>query len=144
LVRRYEPRLRNLLRRLAGDSGDDLAQETFLAAWRAAGSWRGESSYFTWIARIAWRRFLSQQRSEKNAEPLDESSIAVLPSERSIAIDQALRSLGERERMTALLCFAEGYSHSEAAMIMGVPLGTLKSLVARARQRLVLCLEDDR
>ena len=45
--------------------------------------------------------------------------------------------------MAALLCFANGHSHNEAAMIMDVPLGTLKSLVARARQRLVQCLEDE-
>ena len=44
---------------LPARSGDDLAQETFLAAWRAAGSWRGDSSYFTWLARIGWRQFLS-------------------------------------------------------------------------------------
>jgi DNA-directed RNA polymerase specialized sigma24 family protein len=51
--------------------------------------------------------------------------------------------LPERERMAALLCFAHGYSHADAAMIMEVPLGTLKSVVARSRQRLVQCLEDD-
>lgn len=144
-MRAYEPRLRALLRRLAGEAGDDLAQETFLAAWRAAGTWRGESSYFTWLARIGWRQFLSHQRSTKQAEPLCEAAeIAALPQEeRRIAIDQAMIRLPERERMAALLCFAEGYSHNEAAMIMSLPLGTLKSLVARARQHLVQYLEDE-
>lgn len=144
-MRAYEPRLRALLRRLAGEAADDLAQETFLAAWRAAGTWRGESSYFTWLARIGWRQFLSHQRSTKQAEPLCEAAeIAALPQEeRRIAIDQAMIRLPERERMAALLCFAEGYSHNEAAMIMSLPLGTLKSLVARARQHLVQYLEDE-
>ena len=144
-MRAYEPQLRALLRRLAGEAGDDLAQETFLAAWRAAGTWRGESSYFTWLARIGWRQFLSHQRSTKQAEPLCEAAeIAALPQEeRRIAIDQAMIRLPERERMAALLCFAEGYSHNEAAMIMSLPLGTLKSLVARARQHLVQYLEDE-
>jgi RNA polymerase sigma factor (sigma-70 family) len=133
-----------LLRRLAGDAGDDLAQETFVAAWRAAGSWRGDSSYFTWLARIAWRQFLSHQRSQRKTEPLDDATQqAVQPQdERRAAIDQAMARLSERERMVALLCFANGHSHSEAAMIMDVPLGTLKSLVARARRRLVETLED--
>jgi RNA polymerase sigma factor (sigma-70 family) len=141
----HEPRLRALLRRLACEAGDDLAQETFLSAWRAAGSWRGDSSYFTWLARIGWRQFLSYQRSAKPGEPLEAvAQIAVQPQgERRAAIDQAMARLPERERMAALLCFANGHSHNEAAMIMDIPLGTLKSLVARARQRLVHCLEDE-
>ena len=144
-MRAHEPRLRALLRRLAGDWGDDLAQETFLAAWRAAGSWRGDSSYFTWLARIGWRQFLSHQRSARPAAPLDEAADIPLHSEeeRRVAIDQAMAQLPDRERMAALLCFAHGYSHGEAAVIMAVPLGTLKSLVARARQRLVQYLEND-
>ena len=144
-MRAYEPRLRALLHRLAGEAGDDLAQETFLAAWRAAGTWRGESSYFTWLARIGWRQFLSHQRSAKQTEPLSGAAdTAVFPQEEHrIAIDQAMIRLPERERMAALLCFAEGYSHNEAAMIMSLPLGTLKSLVARARQHLVQYLEDE-
>jgi len=134
-----------LLRRLAGDAGDDLAQETFLAAWRAASSWRGESSYFTWLARIGWRQFLSHKRAAKSAEPLDTASGIAVASEdqRRAAIDEAMARLPERERMAALLCFAHGYTHGEAATIMGVPLGTLKSLVARAWVRLIACLEDE-
>lgn len=133
-----------MLRRLAGDAGDDLAQETFVAAWRAAASWRGDSSYFTWLARIGWRQFLSHRRSQPKTEPLDEADQpAVQPQDgQRAAIDQAMARLPERERMAALLCFANGHSHGEAAMIMDVPLGTLKSLVARARRRLVETLED--
>lgn len=134
-----------MLRRLAGDSGDDLAQETFIAAWRAAASWRGDSSYFTWLARIGWRQFLSHKRSVKSPESLDTASEIAVASEdeRRAAIDQAMARLPKRERMAALLCFAYGYTHGEAATIMDVPLGTLKSLVARARERLITCLEDE-
>jgi len=145
LVRMHEPKLRAMLRRLAGDHADDLAQEAFMAAWRAAGSWKGEGSYFAWLARIAWRQFLSHKRSEKQTAPLKEAeglSVEACATRRS-AVDQAMRRLPERERMAALLCFAEGYTHNEAAMIMEVPLGTLKSLVARARSGLVSCLEDE-
>jgi RNA polymerase sigma-70 factor (ECF subfamily) len=144
-VRAYEPRLRGLLRRLAGEVADDLAQETFIAAWRASGSWRGEGSYFTWLARIGWRQFLSYRRRNRLTEPLSEATEIAVHSqdERRAAIDQAMARLPARERMAALLCFAEGYSHSEAAGVMGVPLGTLKSLVARARLQLVECLEDE-
>ena len=144
-MRLYEPRLRALLRRLAGEAGDDLAQETFLAAWRSASSWRGESSYFTWLARIGWRQFLSHQRSAKQTAVLSEipESAVESQSELKAQLEQALSRLPPRERMAALLCFAEGHSHSEAALVMNLPLGTLKSLLARARQQLIHCLESD-
>lgn len=135
-----------MLRRLAGDDADDLAQETLLAAWRSAGSWRGESGYFAWLARIAWRRFLTHHAGRKAHAQLDEAEgLAVAPdADRASAINQALGRLGQRERMAALLCFAEGYTHMEAAAIMQLPLGTVKSLVARARSGLMNCLEEER
>lgn len=134
-----------MLRRLAGDMADDLAQDTFLAAWRRAASWRQEGSYRSWLLRIAWRQFLSYRRGHRPTEPLDVAGTLGIDActGTKVAIAQAINRLGERERMAALLCFAEGCSHTEAANIMEVPLGTLKSLVARARRELVECLEDD-
>ena len=145
LVRAHESALRSRLRILAGDMADDLAQETFMAAWRGAASWRQQGSYRSWLFSIAWRRFLSYRRAYKATEPLDAAEEFFVPPSAGVRteISQALGRLGERERMAALLCFAEGYSHSEAAGVMGVPLGTLKSLVARARSGLVQCLESE-
>lgn len=146
LVRAHEAVLRAMLRRLAGDAADDLAQDTFIAAWRAAASWRQVGSYRSWLLRIAWRQFLSHRRRQRPTEPLEAAENIGVPASagRSAAIGVAMARLGARERMAALLCFAEGRSHGEAAKIMDVPLGTLKSLVARARRGLVECLEDDR
>lgn len=143
-MRRHEAPLRALLRRLAGDDADDLAQEALVAAWRNIAGWRGDSGFFTWLARIAWRRFLSHKRRAK--APAEEAAdIPVAPeADKRSAINQAMGRLPERERMAALLCFAEGYSHAEAARIMEIPLGTLKSLVARARTGLVECLKEER
>jgi len=93
-----------VLRRLAGDDAEDLAQETFLAAWRAAASWRQEASYRSWLLRIAWRKFLSNRRALKPTEPLEAAeSLCVGPTagERA-AIDQAMQRLGERERMVLI------------------------------------------
>ena len=134
-----------MLRRLAGEDADDLAQETFIAAWRNIASWRGDSGFFEWLARIAWRRFLTHKRRFRADAPLDEAGDIAVAAEAGhrTAIDQAMRRLTKRERMAALLCFAEGYSHGEAAAIMEVPLGTLKSLVSRVRTGLVQCLEDE-
>lgn len=133
-----------MLRRLAGDDADDIAQDTFMSAWRSAARWRQEGSYRSWLLRIAWRQFLSHRRRQKPTEPIEaaEGIGAEDRGDERAAIGQAMARLGARERMAALLCFAEGHSHAEAAMIMQVPLGTLKSLAARAKRDLAASLED--
>lgn len=146
LVRLHEAPVRRFLRRLAGDGGDDLAQEVFLKAWRRAGDWRGEGSYRGWLMRIAWTGFLGAHRARGRQEARDEAAYeqqgeARRDPDAAIDLSRALAQLDGRERAAALLCFGEGYSHSEAAWIMGLPLGTLKSILARARTALVARLE---
>ena len=143
LVRVHEAPLRRYLARLAGEEGDDLAQETLLAAWRAVGQWRGEGSFGGWLRTIATRRFLDRHRRRRlDAQPIANDLAAPCDGrDQRIAIDRALARLSERERAVALLLFAEGHSHSEAAAILAVPLGTLKSIAARARSALVPLLE---
>src|SRR4051812_25694490 len=75
LVRRHERRIRAFLSRLTrGEGADDLAQETFLVAWRMAAAFRGEGSYEGWLLRIAWRQFLSRRR--KRTEELADMEAA--------------------------------------------------------------------
>jgi RNA polymerase sigma-70 factor (ECF subfamily) len=143
-VRRHERRVRAFLARVArGEGADDLAQETFLKAWRMAGSWRGEGSYEGWLLRIAWRQFLSsrRKRSEEPAEPTDRADETAGAHDARIDVERALARLAPRERAAAMLCLGEGYSHAEAATILDLPLGTLKSIVARAKGALVKQLE---
>ena len=143
LVREHEGRLRAYLRRLAGDDADDLAQEALLVAWRSLGNWRGEGRFGHWLRAIATRRFLDRCRKagKEQAELADIPHSLPTDSDQRLAIDRALASLPPRERAAALLVFAEGHSLGEAATAMAVPLGTLKSLVARARTRLIPLLE---
>jgi RNA polymerase sigma factor (sigma-70 family) len=145
LVRRHERRVRPFLARLTrGEGADDLAQETFVKAWRMAASYRGEGSYEAWLLRIAWRAFLSDLRSRKPTGEVDESlESASADPYISIDVKRALADLEPRERAAALLCFGEGYSHGEAARIMEVPLGTLKSVAARAKAKLARHLEGE-
>ena len=149
LVRRHEARIRRFLARLLrGEGADDLAQETFLKAWRLRAHWRGEGSYGGWLMRIAWTGFLSSRRAQGRREMRDqrnyeEQSASPGDPDRSIDLERALARLGARERAAAMLCFAEGYSHAEAARILDLPLGTLKSVAARAREQLASALEAD-
>ena len=147
LVRAHEPTLRRYTRRLAGDDGDDLTQDTVLAAWRAIGQWRGEGTLGPWLRTIATRRFLDRRRTaEGKAQRVDLNDIhRATPHcvDQSIGLAQAMATLLPRERAAALLVFAEGHSHSEAANILQIPLGTLKSLIARARAALIPLLDGD-
>ena len=144
LVRAQEARLRRFTRRLAGDEGDDIAQDALLGAWQAIGQWRGDGTFAGWLRRIATRRYLDRQRraGPRSFAEVDPAMAAPDCSpDRRIALDRALATLGPRERAAALLIFGERYSHSEAAAALGLPLGTLKSIVARARAALIPLLE---
>jgi RNA polymerase sigma factor (sigma-70 family) len=148
LVRLHENMVRRFLERLTrGDGADDLAQEVFVQAWRMADRWRGEGSYRSWLLGIAWTRYLGARRARGRQERRDQIAFeqaAAVPGDADAAIDlrRALASLKTRERAAASLCFGEGCSHAEAAEIMGLPLGTLKSVIARARTALAARLED--
>jgi len=147
LVRSHEGAVRRFLSRLTrGEGADDLAQEVFLKAWRTAGSYRGEGAYRGWLMQIAWTAFLTSHRAKGRRQARDQASFeedggAAHDPDARIDLERALASLGDRERAAALLCFGEGCSHSEAAEIMRLPLGTLKSILARARAALTARLE---
>lgn len=141
LVLRHEGRLRAFLARVAGSDADDLAQEAFVRAWTRAADFRGEGSYAAWITGIGWRLFLDQRRTQRRREMLaagEDSISSVDPgyaSDAAIDADRLLAALSAQERAALTLCFGHGWSHGEAARIMGVPLGTLKSLVLRGRAK---------
>lgn len=141
LVLRHEARLRGFLARVSGSDADDIAQETFVRAWRRAGDYRGQGSYAAWLAGIGWRIFLDQRRTARRRETLaagEEAATTIDPrpaSDAALDAERLLSGLTTQERAALTLCFGHGCSHGEAAAIMGVPLGTLKSLVLRGRAK---------
>ena len=150
LVSMLAPRVRAFLYRLDPSAADDLAQETFLKAWQRRAAWRGSErgggSYAGWVLRIAWTVFLDRKRSDERRRAREAEAEPPMSTPRDpelgAALEQALATLDPRERAAAELCFAQGFSHSEAARILAVPLGTAKTLVARARAKLVHLLGE--
>ena len=149
LVRRHHGAVRGFLRRLcAGDDAcaDDIAQDVFLRAHRSLSSWRGEGSLQGWLMTIAWRGFLSHKRSKRFlVEILDGEAGVEAPvpgglehtardTERDVI--RAMASLRIEERAALTLCFQEELTHEEAAAALGMPIGTLKSHVARGKEKL--------
>lgn len=147
LVRVHEAAVRRFLDRLTrGEGGDDIAQDVFLRAWRSAAAFRGDGSYRGWLLRIAWTEFLASRRAAGRRAARDQAAFELerapqRDAEAVLDLARALGGLDERERAAASLCFGEGCSHSEAAEIMALPLGTLKSILARARAALASRLE---
>jgi RNA polymerase sigma-70 factor (ECF subfamily) len=147
LVREHQSKVRGFLRRLTrGDAAlaDDLAQETFLEAWRKFDQYRGEGSLSSWLCGIAWSRFLMERRKRKE-EPLEDVPEASTdPQAANLAkldLERAMARLGAEERAALTLCYALGHSHGEAAEILDMPLGTVKSHVLRGREKLKAMLE---
>ena len=150
IVDRHQQAVRTFLRRVMGNESDadDLAQETFLIAWRQARSFRGESSVRSWLCGIAWRKAKEAQRAWTRRRARDSAHHARLasdtvsaPMEDRLAVKRALATLPLEQRAAVILCLVCGFSHSEAAAILGTALGTVKSHVLRGRERLVLAIE---
>lgn len=150
LVRTHQSKLRGFLLRLTKGNAalaDDLAQESFLEAWRKISQF-ASGNFFGWLCSIAWSRFLMEARKKK-LEPLDESfdmaDDAPEPENASAArldLEHAMMQLSPMQRAALTLCFALGQSNEEAATALNVPLGTLKSHVNRGRERLAKLLGD--
>jgi RNA polymerase sigma factor (sigma-70 family) len=150
LVRRHQSNVRRQLRQvLRGDAAlaDELAQDSFVLAWRHIGEFRAEARFATWLHRIAYRRFLMHARGEAHRpdrDPMPDDEIAPADTQASLATDVAMRldveralaALPETQRLALIHCFHLDLSHDEAASVLGWPVGTLKSHVARGKAAL--------
>jgi len=148
LVRRHHSKLRGFLRRLTGDAfiADDLAQESFAEAYDNLEKFGGRSSFSTWLLGIGYNQFRHHRRKRREArmpdnlpEPADENAD---PGLRGTEADvrAAVAGLGEDARAAVELCYGHGLSHEEAAEVLHWPLGTLKSRLAQAKEKLKISL----
>lgn len=153
LVRTHQSAVRGFLRRLTGGDharADDLAQETFLEAYRNLGKFRGGSAFGTWLHGIAYNRFRNSRRREKptvewsgESAPADlaagtETHVPAASGASDLRHDLALAltRLSPAEQSAIHLCYTEGLSHEEAASVLTCPLGTLKTHVLRGKEKL--------
>ena len=151
LVLRRQGRVRDLLRRMSGDRalGDDLAQETFVQAWKSLGSLQSPALFGAWLRQIAvnvWR----QEARRRRLILADEDEILGEPDPRPFTADErldlvaALAALRPVERLCVVLSYAEGMTHGEIVEATRLPLGTVKSHVRRGGDKLkaILAIGD--
>ena len=142
------------------EDAEDVAQEAFLLAWRKLSSFRGDSTFRTWLLTIVWRKALDRRRTRaswwrrmssfrhEEVDPLDfVAGVIPDPEHTTVARDRALRARVEIQRLsptlrdTLLLAASGEYTYEEISALLGAPIGTIKWRVAEAR-RLVAARMD--
>ena len=136
LVALHEAPLRSFLARMGGaEMADDIAQEAFLKAWRFASTYDGRARFSTWLTKIAWRCLLDEVRKPATAAEEATTPGAGSNGEQSAEVSDMLARLSHAERAALILCEGHGWSHGEAAEMLQMPLGSLKTAVARAKAK---------
>ena len=147
LVHMHQQGLRAFLRRLSGNLADaeDLAQETFVFAWEHMARFDATRSFRPWLFGIAWRKYREGKRGWLRL--LKRESKAAQPDtgftpDPGLKLDlvKATQTLPVEQRAAVLLCLGAEFTHAEAAEALALPLGTVKSHVARGREKLAAVL----
>ena len=159
LVRRYQERLYSTIYHMTSNHEDahDLAQEAFLKAFRSLGSFKGDSSFFTWVYRIAVNKTLNFLKYRKRRTHLSLNSfdlnaehdpdLVSLVSENTPrrdlhlhelqqSLNHAMQKLSHIHRLVVTLHDVQGLSHQEIGMILDCNIGTVRSRLFYARQQL--------
>ena len=156
LVIKYQHRIIQLVNRYVKDPSEaqDVAQETFIKAYRALGNFRGDSAFYTWLYRIAIntaknylvstsRRYSDYQIDIQDAEQvenaaqlkgMDTPENLLLNDEIVAVIKLAIDKLPEEMKVAIMLREFEGLSYEEISQAMGCPVGTVRSRIFRARE----------
>ena len=157
LIRQYHAPIYRLLLHLSRDAhiAEDLAQETFLAAWAKIGGFNAASSLNTWLHAIAYRKFLdARRRNERTVTTRGDTSIEQVhantpnPQDSALANDEnrrlyrALDCLKPAERDVVVLHYLQGLSYEELAAVLGQPTGTVKWRTRQALESLRSELES--
>jgi RNA polymerase sigma factor (sigma-70 family) len=147
LIRRHQSQVRNFLRKLSGDIhvADDLSQECFLHAWDKLQTYSGRGSFIGWLLKVAYTTFLqSKRKSKRYAEVLDEAGYVAQVESRSYTetsnevsdLDKLLAVLTQEERAIMIMSYACGLSHREIGEATGMPVGTIKSVIFRGKEKI--------
>ena len=146
LVHMHQQGLRAFLRRLGARDADDIAQETFVFAWEHMARFDSARPFRPWLFGIAWRKFREGKRSwlrrlTRQGHATADMETALQPDPGlKLDLAKALGDLSPEQKAALLLCLGCEFTHAEAAEALAMPLGTVKSHVARGREKLAVLL----
>ena len=143
----HQQSVRGFLRRLTGNhaDADDLAQETFVFAWEHIARFEAGRAFRPWLFGIAWRKYRQGKRSwlrrvRREDQAAEKETLFHPDPGMRLDMTAALGRLPPEQRAALLLCLMEQMTHDEAAAALALPLGTVKSHVARGREKLTVML----
>jgi RNA polymerase sigma-70 factor, ECF subfamily len=142
LVLKYQSDVRGLLIKLTnGDKAlaDDLAQDVFIRAYKYLRTFKATAGFSTWLYRISYNVFIDYTKSLKKTDDIEGyDCISDDPKDVGSEIDMqnALKILKENEKIVVVLHYDKGYSHNEIANLIDMPLGTVKTNIVRAKEKL--------
>ena len=162
LVRKYQYKIVQLVSRLVGDAdAQDVAQETFIKAWRALSGFKGDSAFYTWLYRIgintAKNHLVARRRRPTNQDidvdeaeqfghtaqmsDIDTPEALLLSDEIKQKVGETIAKLPPDLRQAITLRELEGLSYEEIAEVMDCPIGTVRSRIFRAREAIDVVLK---
>lgn len=143
LIKKYQSPIRLFLRRLIDDKqeiADELAQETFLIAYRKLKTFQGRSQFSTWLYAIAKTQFLQYIRKNHRQFQWEEIDVQSENSEQRqedrFDLEKAIKVLRPIERAVLTLSYAKDLSHSDVASILEIPIGSVKTHLLRGKDKL--------
>lgn len=147
LVRRHQSQVRNFLRNLTRDFSlaDDLAQDAFLHAWDKLHTYSGQGTFIGWLLKVAYTTFLQSKRKSSRYQEilqavghdaLARSSHSGAESGEITDLDRFLAVLTGEERAVMILSYACGLSHREIGDATELPIGTVKSIIFRGKEKI--------
>ena len=151
LYRMHVARVYGLCLRMTGNvsEAEDCTQEAFIQAWNKLAKFRGDSAFSTWLHRIAVNAVLGRMRKSKREQDRLQVIADTRPAPLSTGdggdlrdLAEAVNALPERARHVFVLHGVYGYSHDEAAAMLGIATGTSKAQMHRARRLLAQQLEE--
>jgi len=154
LVRRHQSHVRNFLRKLTRDYvlADDLAQDCFMHAWNKVHTYTGRGTFIGWLLKVAYTTFLqSRRKSSRYTEVLGEvgqqtdatGNTSTEDCDEITDLDKFLAVLTEEERAVMIMSYACGLSHREIGEATSMPVGTVKSIIFRGKEKIRESFEID-
>jgi RNA polymerase sigma-70 factor, ECF subfamily len=148
LVDREAPRLLRFAQGLLGglDEAEDVVQDTLIRLWENAGRWTPDARIGTWLYRVCYNRAIDRLRRRRNfvedsvleavPDQTDAADVAIVRSETTLSVREAIERLPARQRTAVLLFHIQGHTQRDAAEVMSVSEAAFESMLSRARRQL--------